>query len=209
MPLVRRSRRSRCSAAERAHAAVRVVDAGVEQQVQEAREQRVADVPVHATASRPGWMSLMRSPITMSAPASQLREEARDLVEVVRQVGVGHQDVAPARRGEPGEVGAAVAAHRFVDRRGRPRAQPARRSRRSSRCRRRPPRRRSPPRAIASCAVGTHCSMLRASFRQGMTTETRHAGSLTSRTTALSTLVLMGRSGWQAGPRGSSARRRL
>ena len=52
----------------------------------------------------------MRSPITISAPSSQRRHEAGDLVEVVGQVGVGHHDVCAARGREPGEVGAAVAA---------------------------------------------------------------------------------------------------
>ena len=42
-------------------------------------------------------------------------DEARDLVEVVGQVGVGHHDVATAGGGEAGEVGAAVAAPAFDD----------------------------------------------------------------------------------------------
>ena len=46
MPVVRRSRRGQHVAAQRAHAAVGVFDARAEEQVQEAREQRVADVAV-------------------------------------------------------------------------------------------------------------------------------------------------------------------
>ena len=56
----------------------------------------------------------MRLPITRSAPSSSFVDEARDVAEVVGQVGVGHHDVLAARGGEAGEVGAAVAAPRLV-----------------------------------------------------------------------------------------------
>ena len=53
--------------------------------------------------------------MTRSAPSSSSLDEARDLVEVVREVGVAHDDVVAAGGGEAGEVGAAVAAARLVD----------------------------------------------------------------------------------------------
>ena len=59
-------------------------------------------------------MLSIRSPITRSAPVVELLDEARDLVEVVGEVGVGHHDVVAARGGEAGQVGAAVAAARLV-----------------------------------------------------------------------------------------------
>ena len=59
-------------------------------------------------------MLSIRSPITSSAPVVELLDEARDLAEVVGEVGVGHHDVAAARGGEAGQVGAAVAAPRLV-----------------------------------------------------------------------------------------------
>ncbi len=80
-------------AAQRAHAAVGVVDAGAEEEVEQARQDRVADVVVqprhrarldvvHAIADHHLGAVLKR------------RDEVRDLVEVVGQVGVGHHDVA-------------------------------------------------------------------------------------------------------------------
>ena len=99
--------------AQRAHAAVGVADAGSEQQVEEPGQQRVAHIPVeprhrarvdvlHAVADHHVGAVL------------QLGEESRDLVEVVREVGVAHHDELAARGGEAGEVGAAVAAPRLV-----------------------------------------------------------------------------------------------
>ena len=82
--------------------------------------------------------------------ALQRRDEARDLVEVVRQVGVGHHDVAAARGREAGEVGAAVAAPALDDDARAGLLGERARSRPRSRCRRRPPRRCSPIRASAS-----------------------------------------------------------
>ena len=60
-------------------------------------------------------MFFIRLPMTMSAPFSQLLHEARDLVEVIGEVGVGHDDVVASRGGEAGHVGAAVAALGLVD----------------------------------------------------------------------------------------------
>ena len=98
IPVVRRSSLRQHVAAQRAHAAVGVVDAGAEQQVEEARQQRVADVAV---------MPRHRARMDVLHPVAdhhvgavlQLGDEARDLVEVVGEVGVGHHDVsARARR---------------------------------------------------------------------------------------------------------------
>ena len=95
-------------AAQRAHAAVRVLDAGLEEEVEDAGEDRVADVAVkprhgarldvvHAVADRHVRALL------------EQRHEARDVAEVVGEVGVGHHDVAALGGGEAGEVGAPVA----------------------------------------------------------------------------------------------------
>ena len=59
-------------------------------------------------------MLSIRSPMTRSAPVVELLDEARDLVEVVGEVGVGHDDVLAPGGGEAGQVGAAVAAARLV-----------------------------------------------------------------------------------------------
>ena len=48
-------------------------------------------------------------------PVFERRDEARDLLEVVRQVGVGHHDVAAPGGGKAGQVGAAVAAAALDD----------------------------------------------------------------------------------------------
>ena len=107
----------------------------------------------------------------------EMVDEARDLAEVVREVGVGHDDVAPARGGEARQVGAAVAAARLVHHAragGRGQLGAAVLGRvvgddhlaRDARLVQR-------PRARSV----THRSMLSASFRQGMTTETTTSSS--------------------------------
>ena len=101
-------------APQRAHAAVRVADAGAEEDVEDAREHRVADVAVQPRH---------RARVDLVHPVAhdelgalvEVLDEARDLVEVVREVGVAHHDVAAAGGGEAGQVGAAVAAARLVD----------------------------------------------------------------------------------------------
>ncbi len=78
-----------------AHAAVGVADAGAEEEVQDARQDRVADV---AVKPRHG----ARLDVVHAVADDHLgavferRHEARDLAEVVGQVGIGHDDVAPA-----------------------------------------------------------------------------------------------------------------
>ena len=106
--------RGQLVAAEGAHAAVGVAHAGAEEEVEGAREDRVADVavqprhragldPVHAVAHDEVGAGL------------ELGQEARDLAEVVGQVGVRHQDVAALGGAEAGHVGVAVAAAALVD----------------------------------------------------------------------------------------------
>ena len=100
-------------APDAAHPAVRVADARAEEDVEHARQHRVPDVAV-----QPGH----RAGVDVVHPVAhhelgavlELLDEARDLLEVVRQVGVAHDDVAAARGGEAGEVRAAVAAARLV-----------------------------------------------------------------------------------------------
>ena len=101
-------------AAQAAHAAVRVADARAEEEVQRAAQQRVADVavdPVHRAR-----LDVVH-PVAHDelGAVAQLLDEARDLVEGVRHVGVEHHDVLAARGGEAREVGRAVAAPRLVD----------------------------------------------------------------------------------------------
>ncbi len=113
MPVVRRSRIGRTVAPEAAHAAVRVANARAEEEVQRAAQQGVADVavdPVH----RAGLDVVHPVAHHELCAVTQLLDEARDLVEWIRHVGVEHHDVLAARRREAGEVGRAVAAPRLV-----------------------------------------------------------------------------------------------
>ena len=75
----------------------------------------------------PGWSPSIRFPTTSSAPCVELGDEARDLGEVVREVGVDHHDVVAARSREAREIGVAVAPFRLVHdpRTGRRRERPA------------------------------------------------------------------------------------
>ena len=79
-------------AAEGAHPAVGVADAGPEEEVEQPREQRVADVPVkpgHRARLDPGH------PVAdhQVGAVAQRPDEAVDLGEVVGVVGVAHEDV--------------------------------------------------------------------------------------------------------------------
>ena len=127
-------------AAEGAHAAVRVIDAGAEQQVEEPRQQRVADVAVQPWH---GARLDVLHPVADDHVGAvlELGDEARDLVEVVRQVGVGHHDVLGRvrRRSRPGRRFRSRAWAR--GRRSRRRLPPVGRCRPRNRCRRRSPRR--------------------------------------------------------------------
>ncbi len=95
-------------APERPHPAMGVVDAGPEQQIQEARQQRVADVAVKPR-HRPGVDVLHPVADHHVGAVVELGHEPGDLREVVGEVRVGHQDVAAPRDGESRHVGAPVA----------------------------------------------------------------------------------------------------
>ena len=94
-------------AAHGAHAAVRVPHAGAEEDVEDAGQDRVADVAV---------MPRHRAGLDVVHPVAddelgarvELLDEARDVVEVVGEVGVRHDDVVAGRGSEAGQVGAAV-----------------------------------------------------------------------------------------------------
>ena len=75
--------------------------------------QRVADAAQHR--HRAGLDGVHPVPHDQLGTAVELADEARDLLEVVREIGVDHHDVVATRRREAGEVGAAVAAPRLVD----------------------------------------------------------------------------------------------
>ena len=171
MPVVRRSRRRQHVAADGAHAAVGVAHAGAEEEVEDAGEHRVADVAVE-----PGHRARLDAAHAVAhhevGALVELLDEARDVAEVVGEVGVGHHDVVAGGGREAGQVGAAVAAPRLVhDERAGARAR-ARRCRRPTRCRRRSPRPASPGPRTPRARLATQRSIDAASFRQGMTTDT-------------------------------------
>ena len=96
-----------------AHPAVRIPDVRPMERVEEAGEDRVPD------AAQPGHRARLEAAHAVSddelGSVLELLHEARDLAEVVREVGVDHDDVVAVRRREAGQVGAAVAAPRLVD----------------------------------------------------------------------------------------------
>ena len=100
-------------ATHRPHPAVSVADRRPEEKVEEAREQRVAD----PAQPRHGARLDSLQPVSHHeiGAAVELADEARDLLEVVREVGVDHHDVVAPGRGEAGQVGAPVAAPGLVD----------------------------------------------------------------------------------------------
>ena len=104
-------------AAEGAHAAVGVAHAGLEEEVQRAGEDRVADVAVQPRHGA-GLDAVHAVAHHEVGAVLELLEEARDLAEVVGQVGVGHDDVAALGGGEAGHVGVAVAAAALADEAG-------------------------------------------------------------------------------------------
>src|SRR3954453_6772494 len=92
-------------------------DAGLEEQVERAGEDRVADVTVQPR-HRAGLDAVHAVAHYEVGAVLQLLEEARDLAEVVGEVGVGHDDVAALGGGEAGHVGVAVAAAALADEAG-------------------------------------------------------------------------------------------
>ena len=109
IPVECRSSVGSASLAHGAHPAVRVGDLHAEEDVQEAGEDRVADVAVE-----PRHRLAVDRPLEAGAhhEVVALREaldERREVLHRIRLVGVAHHDVVALRHGEPGEVGAAVA----------------------------------------------------------------------------------------------------
>ncbi len=102
---------------DRAHAAVGVAHPRLVEGVEEAGEHRVADVAMQPR-HRTGLDVVHPVAHDQIGAVIELGHEARDLVEVVRQVGVAHHDVAPASPCEAAEVCAAVSAPRNVDHAG-------------------------------------------------------------------------------------------
>ena len=96
-------------AADPAHAAVGVLDPGPVEEVEHPREHWVAHVAVQPR-HRPGVDVVHPVAHHEVGALLELAHEARDLLEVVGEVGVHHHDVAAARGREAGEVGAAVPA---------------------------------------------------------------------------------------------------
>ncbi len=144
MPVVLRSSLSIALAPQGAHAAVRIVNPGAEEEVQRPGEHRVPHVAVQPRHG-PGMDVVHPVADDHLGSRFELCDETRNVTEVVGQVGVRHHDVAPARGGESGAIGASVAAARLVNHDARLRRPPAARCRPSSRCRPPPlhPRRRS------------------------------------------------------------------
>ena len=99
-------------AADRAQPAVGVADRRSVDEVQEAGEDRVPD----AARQRHRTRLDVRHPVPHHELGAlvELADEVRDLVEVVREVGVDHDDVVAAGGREAGEVRAPVAAARLV-----------------------------------------------------------------------------------------------
>ena len=98
----------------RPHPAVRVSDACAEEEVQHPGEHGVADVAV-VPRHRAGLDVVHSVAHDELGAAVELGDEARNVGEVVRQVGVRHDDVVTSRRVEAGEIGTAVASTALVD----------------------------------------------------------------------------------------------
>ena len=158
-------------APDRAHAAVRVAHAGAEEEVEDPGEHRVPDVAVEP-GHRAGLDALHAVAHHEVGALVELGHEARDVAEVVGEVGVGHHDVVALRGGEAGAVGAAVAAPRLVhhQRRRPPRASSALRSSEPLSATITSPSQPWP--SSAARASVTQRSIDAASFRQGITTDT-------------------------------------
>ncbi len=173
IPVVRRSSAREHVAAQRAHAAVGVVDAGAEEEVEHAGQDRVADVAVQP---RHRARLDVVHPVADHEVGAVLAARATKrgiVVEVVGEVGVGHHDVLAAarrrsRRGRRCRSRAAARARR--GRRPRAASSALSSSEPLSATITSPSR---PAVSSASRAAATHCSMFSASLRHGITTDTR------------------------------------
>ena len=101
--------------ADGAHPAVRVGDLDAEEDVQQARQDRVADMavePRHRLAvDRPLEARAHHEVVALR----KALDERREVLHRIRLVGVAHHDEVALRDGEPGEVGAAVAGALLAD----------------------------------------------------------------------------------------------
>ena len=170
--------------AERAHAAVDVVDRHPEPASGEPGEHRVAP---HAVQERHGAgpdgaaARGKPAPLHQLGAVAQRRQEAMQLGEVVAVIGVAHEHVAPARRRDPARERAAIAARRHRD-------DPAARrfawppaSRRCCRCRPPPPRPRCRAARMVRTALSTQRPTVATSLRHGMTTVSSSAAGARTR----------------------------
>ncbi len=100
-------------AADGTHPAMGIRDLDSEEDVQHARQDRVADEPVqkrHGVAMDRSFEARADyEVVTVLQPV----DERCELAHRIRLVGVPHDDVVTLRRREPGEVGAAVSASRL------------------------------------------------------------------------------------------------
>ena len=101
--------------ADGAHPAVRVGDLDAEEDVQQARQDRVADMTVE-----PRHRLAVDGPLEARShhevvTLRKALDERREVLHRIRLVGVAHHDEVALRDGEPGEVGAAVAGALLAD----------------------------------------------------------------------------------------------
>ena len=93
---------------------MRVLDAGLVEEIEGAGQDRVADVAVEPR-HRAGFDVVHPVADHHLCAALEALEEAWDVVEVVGEVGVGHHNVHALCRRETGKVGASVTAPLLVD----------------------------------------------------------------------------------------------
>ena len=99
------------------HAAVSVIDPGVEEDVEQARQQRVADIAV-MPRHRAGLDAAHTVADHKISAGLELGEEPRGLGEVVGEVAVGHQNVVTVGNRQPCHVRLPVASARLLHHRG-------------------------------------------------------------------------------------------
>ena len=112
MPVVRRSSWGSTLAAEGAHPAMRVLDAGAEKYVEHTGQRRVADVAMEPR-HRPGFDVVHPVAHHQVGALVEPLHEPRDVPEVVAQVGIAHHQILAAGRREASQVGASIATLRL------------------------------------------------------------------------------------------------
>ncbi len=91
-----------------------IAHAGPEEEVEDSRQHGIADVAVQPW-HRAGLDVVHAVAHDQLGACLQLRDEARDLAEVVGEIGVGHHDVLAPSGGEARQIGASVAASGLED----------------------------------------------------------------------------------------------